>query len=100
MKDINAVGDKMTRKGHKMTISKSCIFFNRTDFIASLKNSRLEWMGKNLIAESCGIFFQNFGAFIQPAYLHRNLNFILIKDLNSGSIYLKVKKTQKQIMES
>ena len=26
-------GDRMTRNGRKMTISKSCIFFNRTDFI-------------------------------------------------------------------
>ena len=33
VKDINVVGNKMTWNGHKMTISKSCIFFNRTDFI-------------------------------------------------------------------
>ena len=32
VQDINVVGDKMTRNGDKMTISKSCIFFNRTDF--------------------------------------------------------------------
>jgi hypothetical protein len=32
VKDINVVGDKMTRNGGKMTISKSCIFFNQTDF--------------------------------------------------------------------
>ena len=32
VKDINAVGNKMTRNVSKMTISKSCIFFNRTDF--------------------------------------------------------------------
>ena len=32
VKDINVDGDKMTRNGSEMTISKSCIFFNRTDF--------------------------------------------------------------------
>ena len=32
VKDINVVGNKMTRNGPEMTISKSCIFFNRTDF--------------------------------------------------------------------
>ena len=32
VKDINAVGNKMTRNGCDMTISKSCLFFNRTDF--------------------------------------------------------------------
>ena len=26
------VGDKMIRKGRRMTIFKSCIFFNQTDF--------------------------------------------------------------------
>ena len=26
VKDINVVGDRMTRNGHKMTISKSCLF--------------------------------------------------------------------------
>jgi hypothetical protein len=32
LKDINAVGDRMTRNGRKMSIAKSCIFFNQTDF--------------------------------------------------------------------
>ena len=32
VKDVNVVGDQKTRNGRKMTISKSCIFFNRTDF--------------------------------------------------------------------
>ena len=32
MKDINVVGNIMTRNGREMTISKSCIFFNQTDF--------------------------------------------------------------------
>ena len=33
--NFNVVGDKMTRNGRKMTISKSCISFNRTDFSKS-----------------------------------------------------------------
>ena len=32
VKHINVVGNKMTINGCKMTISKSCLFFNRTDF--------------------------------------------------------------------
>ena len=38
VKDINVVGKKMTRYGCKMTISKSCIFFNRTDFSTYIDN--------------------------------------------------------------
>ena len=37
VKDINVVGNKMTRNGPEMTISKSCIFFNRTDFTTNTK---------------------------------------------------------------
>jgi hypothetical protein len=39
VKDINVVGNKMTRNGHKVTISKICIFFNRTDFTFYLVKS-------------------------------------------------------------
>ena len=35
VKDTNVFGNKMTRNGCEMTISKSCLFFNRTDFSLS-----------------------------------------------------------------
>ena len=37
VKHINVVGNKMTINGRKMTISKSCIFFNRTEFTACIQ---------------------------------------------------------------
>ena len=39
VKDINVVGNKLARNTPKMTISKSCIFFNRTDFISTTRVS-------------------------------------------------------------
>ena len=39
VKDSNEVGNKVTRNGGKMTISKSCIFFNQTDFITNLHDN-------------------------------------------------------------
>ena len=48
MKDINVVGNKMTRNGCEMTISKSCIFFNQTDFIPPLTASRGMKFGEEL----------------------------------------------------
>ena len=36
VKDINVVGNKMARNGCEMTISKSRLFFNQTDFNLTL----------------------------------------------------------------
>ena len=36
VKDINVIGNKMTRNVCKITISKSCLFFNQTDFISNI----------------------------------------------------------------
>ena len=49
VKDINVVGKKMSRNGHKMTISKSCIFFNQTDFTLTLKSKSLVTFACRLI---------------------------------------------------
>ena len=46
VKDINEVGNKMTRIGSKMTISKSCVLFNRKDFILY---SQTSWEMQSII---------------------------------------------------
>ena len=69
VKDINVAGNKMTRSGRKMTISKSCIFFNQTDFTNGNKSrfTRLESFPPKLrvlecyliivLAPMCSFFF-------------------------------------------
>ena len=43
VKDTNVVGDKMTRNGRKMTISKGCIFCNQTDFNIAIDELNLQY---------------------------------------------------------